>query len=65
MNFRYYKGKIKIKLISKISPLKTIMVESLEFGKIGQKNVGYKITYPGEKNICRIRDCWRKILDEF
>ena len=56
---RYYKGKTKIEIISKLSPLKTVMVRSLEFGKMGQNNIGFKTTYPNELNICRIRDCWR------
>ena len=57
---RYYKGKVRIEIISPLTPLKTVMVKSLDFGIMGQNNIGFKATYPNDLNICRIRDCWRK-----
>lgn len=60
---RYYKGKIKIKMILIGKP--NSLVKSLESGVMGQKSLGkqknvnmFKQTYPGELNICRTRDCW-------
>lgn len=67
---RFYKGKIKIKMILIGKP--NSLVESLEFGIMGQKILiglkwdSFKLTYPNELNICRTRDCWfnKKIIEK-
>ena len=56
-DIRYYRGKVKINLLGLYG--KKAMIESLEFGILGPKDL-QKFTYPGEKNITLIRHCWRK-----
>ena len=56
---RYYMGKIKLRKISGNDPMKKALYESLEFGLMGSKQMGFKQTYPGELNVIPYRLCWR------
>lgn len=57
MEIRYYKGKIKLRKL--FQGKKKAIYESLGFGLMGNKQVGFKETYPGEQNIIPNRICWR------
>lgn len=57
-DIRYWRGKVKIELLEHHN--KKAIIKSLEFGMIGNKREGFKMTFPGEHNITLIRHCWRK-----
>lgn len=58
-DIRYWRGKFKIIIASRISPMKTVLIQVQECGVIGFKNLGYRVVCSYENVVCRIRDCWR------
>lgn len=52
-DIRYYMGRHKVKIIECLD--KKSICQHLEFGKVGNEKIGYKIAYPGELDIAPTR----------
>lgn len=55
---RYYRGKIKCRILAKEGNKAYIMY--LGRGKVGNKKEGYKEVRIGDLDITMIRNCWKK-----
>lgn len=58
---RYYMGRHKIFIMNALG--KKAVIQHLEKGIVGNKEIGYKEVNPYDKDIVLIRHCWRKSND--